>query len=37
MEYYIKDLVKKNGKMKTLNELTDILSEKCNWFCEYKI
>lgn len=28
---YVKDLFKIDGKMKTLNELSDILSEKCNW------
>lgn len=27
---------KKRGKMKTLNKLSDILSENCNWFCEHK-
>lgn len=34
---YVKDLFKKDGKMKTLNELSDILSENCNWLCEYNI
>lgn len=34
---YVKDLFKKDGKMKTLNELSDILLKKCNWLREYNI
>lgn len=34
---HVKDLFKKDGKMKTLNELSDILLKKCNWLCEYNI
>lgn len=25
------------AKMKTLNELSDMLLKKCNWLCEYNI
>lgn len=34
---YVKDFFKKDGKMKILNELFDILLKKCNWLCEYNI
>lgn len=34
---YVKDHFNKDGKMKTINELSDILSGKCKWLCEYNI
>lgn len=34
---YVIDLFKKNGKMKTPNQLSDMLSKKTNWLCEYYI